>query len=176
MRVTSWVKTHHAGAYQARPVEPDAASRIIRKAKKPVLIIGARIMDRDAKPLEGALRLAKALKMPIVATAHTAKFLNERGFDNYAVMGIVEITNVATDEEWKGIKGYGRPDLVIVLGAHLDLMNATFQSLKNFSDIESISISPYFMVNATYSFPNLNDETWLKCLDELCEKVEKSRA
>lgn len=174
MRITSWVRTHHAGAYQARPVEPDAAARIIKKAEKPVLIIGARITDLNGAPLERAMRLAKVLNMPIVATAHSGKFLVERGFTNYVEMSVVEITNVATDEEWKGIEGYGRPDLVIVLGAHLDLMNATFQSLKNFSDIETISISPYFMVNANYSFPNLNDETWLKCLDELCEKVEKN--
>jgi CO dehydrogenase/acetyl-CoA synthase epsilon subunit len=32
------------------------------------------------------------------------------------------------------------------------------------------------MVNADYSFPNLDDELWIQCLDELCEKVEKSRA
>lgn len=175
MRITSWVKTHHAGPSQGRPVEPDAAARIIKKAKKPVLIIGARIADLDGMPLERALRLAEALNMPIVATAHSGKFLAERGFENYVEMGVVEITNVATDEEWQGIEGYGRPDLVIVLGVHLDLMNATFQSLKNFSDIQTLCISRYFMVNATYSFPNLDDELWLQCLDELCEKVEKRR-
>ncbi len=174
MRVTSWMKTHHAGPYQARPVVPDAAARIIMKAEKPVLIIGARIMDLEGAPLETALRLAKALKMPIVATAHTCKFLEERDFKDYVEMGIVEITNAATDEEWEGIEGYGRPDLVIVLGAHLDLMNATFQSLKNFSDIETLSISRYFMVNADCSFPNLDDETWLQCLDELVTKVENT--
>jgi CO dehydrogenase/acetyl-CoA synthase complex epsilon subunit len=112
--------------------------------------------------------------MPIVATAHSGKFLAEQGFTNYVEMAVVEITNVATDEEWQGIEGYGRPDLVIVLGAHLDLMNATFQSLKNFSDIPTLSISRYFMANATYSFPNLDDEIWLQCLDELCEKVENT--
>ncbi|MDP6612522.1 MAG: CO dehydrogenase/acetyl-CoA synthase complex subunit epsilon [Candidatus Hydrothermarchaeota archaeon] len=174
MRITSWVKTHHAGSYQARPVVSDEAMRIIRKAEKPAIIIGARIMDLEGAPLERTIRLAKALNMPIVATAHSGKFLAEQGFTNYVEMAVVEITNVATDEEWQGIEGYGRPDLVIVLGAHLDLMNATFQSLKNFSDIPTLSISRYFMANATYSFPNLDDEIWLQCLDELCEKVENT--
>jgi CO dehydrogenase/acetyl-CoA synthase complex epsilon subunit len=155
---------------------PDEAARIIGKAEKPAIVIGARIMDLEGAPLERAIRLAKARDMPIVATAHSGKFLAERGFTNYVEMAVVEITNVATDEEWQGIKGYGRPDLVIVLGAHLDLMNATFQSLKNFSDIPTMSISRYFMANADYSFPNLDDETWMECLDELCEKVETSRA
>lgn len=174
MRVRSWVRTHNAGITQARPVEPDAAARIINQAEKPVLIIGARIMDLDGAPLERAIRLAEAKGMPIVATAHSGKYLAERGFTNYLEMGVVEITNIATDEDWQGIDGYGRPDLVIVLGAHLDLMNATFQSLKNFSDIRTLSISRYYMINADYSFPNLDDELWLQCLDELCDKVSGS--
>ncbi len=173
MRVTSWVRTHHSGPNQARPVTPDAAARIIKNAEKPALIIGARITDKDSAPLERAIRLATAVDMPIVATAHSGKFLAERGFKNYVEMGVVEITNVATDEEWEGIEGYGRPDLVIVLGAHLDLMNATFQSLKNFSDILTLNISRYFMVNATYSFPNLDDEIWMESLDALLKRLEE---
>jgi acetyl-CoA decarbonylase/synthase complex subunit epsilon len=173
MRVTSWVRTHHAGPNQAKPVKPGTAARIIKKAEKPVLVIGARIADLDGAPLERAIRLARALGMPIIATAHSGRYLAERGFQNYVEMGVVEITNVATDEAWQGIEGYGRPDLVIVMGAHLDLMNATFQSLKNFSDVSTLSISRYYMVNATYSFPNLDDELWLRSLDELCDEVEK---
>ncbi len=168
----SWVKTQWAGPKQARAVLPDAAARMIKNAKKPVLIIGARIQDLNGALLERAIRLANARNMPIVATAHSGKFLAERGFKNYVEMGVVEITNVSTDEEWKGVNGTGKPDLVIVFGAHLDLMNATFQTLKNFTDIASLSISRYFMVNATYSFPNIDNEIWLRYLDELCEKCE----
>jgi|TARA_B100001971_G_C18240274_1_gene570318 CO dehydrogenase/acetyl-CoA synthase complex epsilon subunit len=173
-RITSWVKTHHAGSSQARPIEPDTAVRIISNADKPTVIIGSRIMDLDGAPLDRTIRLARALDMPIVATAHSGKFLIERGFTNYVEMAVVEITNVVTDNKWGGIEGYGRPDLVMVLGSHLDLMNATFQSLKNFSNIPTMSISRFFMVNATYSFPNLNDDIWIQCLDDVCDKIEKS--
>jgi len=168
----SWVRAQQAGPKQARAVLPDAAARIIKNAKKPAIIIGARIQDLNGALVERVIRLANARNIPVVATAHSGKFLFERGFKNYVEMGVVEITNVAADEEWKGIDGTGRPDLVIVLGAHLDLMNATFQTLKNFTDIASLSISRYFMANATYSFPNIDDETWLRYLDELCEKCE----
>lgn len=167
-----WVRTQQAGPKQAKAVLPDAAARIIKNAKKPVIIIGARIQDLNGALLERVIRLANARNIPIVATAHSGKFLAERGFKNYVEMGVVEITNIATDEEWKGVDGTGKPDLVIVLGAHLDLMNATFQTLKNFTDIASLSISRYFMVNATYSFPNIDDEVWLRYLDELCEKCK----
>lgn len=165
-----WVRTQQAGPKQAKPVLPDAAARIIKSAKKPVIVIGGTIRDLNGALVERAIRLANARNIPIVATAHSGKFLAERGFKNYVEMGVVEITNVSTDEEWKGVNGTGKPDLVIVFGAHLDLMNATFQTLKNFTDIASLSISRYFMVNATYSFPNIDDDIWIRYLDELCEK------
>ncbi len=167
----SWRKSQHAGPEQARPVLPDVAARIVKNAKRPVLVIGARIQELNGALIERTIRLANTRSMPIVATAHSGKFLAERGFKNYVEMGVVEATNALTDEEWKGIDGNGKPDLVMVLGAHLDLMNATFQSLKNFSDIPSLSIDRYFMSNATYSLPNLTEEIWLAYLDELIEKV-----
>ncbi len=172
MYAKSWVKSQHAGPEQARPVSPDVAARIIKNAKKPVLIIGARIQGLNGALIERTIRLAKSRSIPIVATAHSGKFLAERGFKNYVEMGVVEITNIATDNEWKGMDGKGRPDLVIVIGAHLDLMNATFQSLKNFTDISCLSIDRYFMANATCSFPNLTEEIWLAYLDELVEKLQ----
>ncbi len=170
---SSWSKSHHAGPKQALPVVPDVAARIVKKAEKPVLVIGARIKELDGAVLDRVLKLATGRRIPIVATAHSGKFLAEKGFKNYVEMGVVEATNALADAEWKGIDGKGKPDLVIVLGAHLDLMNATFQTLKNFTDIDSLSIDRYFMVNATYSFPNVTEDIWLSHLDELNEKVAR---
>lgn len=145
------------------------------KAEKPIIVIGAKIADHGGAPLEAAIRLAKTRDMPIIATAHSCKFLEEKGFTNYVEMGLVELTNVMSDEEWQGVEGYGRPDLVIVLGAHLDLMNALFQTLKSFSDIPTLSISKYFMINADFSLPNLDEELWLQSLERICEEVEKGK-
>ncbi len=168
---TSWSKSHQAGPKQARAVDPDVASRIIKKAERPVLVIGARVQELNGAILERVIKLSNEVKFPILATAHSGKFLLEQGFKNYVELGVVEATNLLADDEWGGIEGYGRPDLVIVAGAHLDLMNATFQTLKNFSKIPSLCIDRYFMVNATYSFPNLTAEIWLDYLDELLEKL-----
>jgi acetyl-CoA decarbonylase/synthase complex subunit epsilon len=172
---TSWSKSHHAGPKKALPVDPDVAAKIIGKSERPVLVIGARINELDGAVLERATRLAGLLKMPIVATAHSGKYLMERGFKDYVEMGVVEATNVLADAEWEGLDGYGRPDLVIVVGAHLDLMNATFQTLKNFTEIPSLCLDRYFMVNASYSFPNLTEEIWLAYLDDLLEKLDGSK-
>jgi CO dehydrogenase/acetyl-CoA synthase complex epsilon subunit len=139
-------------------------------------VIGGKITDHGDAPLEAAIRLSDAMKMPIIATAHSCKFLDEKGFKRYVEMGLVELTNVVVDEEWQGVDGYGRPDLVVVLGAHLDLMNALFQSLKTFTDIPTLSISRYFMINASFSLPNLDEELWIQSLQDLCEEVEKGRS
>jgi len=157
-------------------VRPDVAARIILKAEKPLLVVGAEIADHGGAPLRTAVRLAQELEMPIIATAHSCKFLEKEGFTNYVEMGLVELTNAASDPEWQGVEGYGKPDLIIVFGAHLDLMNALFQTLKSFSDIPTLSISRYFMINADFSLPNLDEDLWLQSLEDLCREVEKGRA
>jgi len=164
---TSWSKSHHAGPMRALPVDSDVAARILEKSDNPVIVIGARIKEQNGEVLKRIIKLATTRKIPIVATAHSGKFLMEEGFKNYVEMGVVEATNLLADPEWKGVDGAGNYDLVIVLGAHLDLMNATFQTLKNFTDIDSLCLDRYFMVNANYSFPNLTEKLWLSDLDEM---------
>lgn len=166
---TSWVRTQESGPKKAIPVLPDAASRIIKKAKRPVLVIGSKINDTS-----GVLDKVIALKktgIGIVATGHSIKFLLDKGTDAFQA-GVVEITNLLTDPDWQGTDGNGLPDLVMVMGVHLDLTNQTFSTLKNFTDIESMCLDRYFMVNATYSFPNVTDDIWLDYLDELIKKCE----
>ncbi len=174
MHATSWVGTQRGGPSEARAVTPEVAAKIIKNAEKPAIVIGARIKDVEGV-LERVIRIANTKNMPIVATAHSSRFLEECGFKNYVKMGVVEITNAATDPEWKGING-AMPDLVIVLGVHLALMNATFQSLKNFSEIKTLALSRYFMANASFSFPNLTDELWLEYLERVCRGLEAERA
>ena len=165
---TSWIKTQEAGPQKAIPVLPDTASRIIKKAKKPVIVIGSAINDVDGV-LDRVIKLKKK-GIGLVATGHSIKFLLEKGSDAPHA-GVVEVTSLLTDPEWKGIDGKGAPDFVMVLGVNLDLTNQTFSTLKNFTDIESMCIDRYFMINATYSFPNVTEDIWLEYLDELIEKL-----
>lgn len=169
LTATSWVKTQESGPKKAIPVMPDAASRIIKRAKRPVLVIGSAINDVDGV-LDRVIKLQSA-GVGLVATGHSIKFLLDKGADALQ-MGVVEATNLLTDPNWKGPDGKGMPDLVMVMGVHLDLTNQTFSTLKNFTDIESMCIDRYFMPNATYSFPNLTESIWLEYLDELVRKCE----
>jgi len=166
---TSWVRTQESGPKKSMVVLPDAASRIIKKAKKPTLVIGSKINDIDGL-LDRVIALQKA-GVEIVATGHSVKFLLEKGSDAY-VIGVVEATNMLTDPNWKGIDGKGQPDLLMVMGVHLDLTNQTFSTLKNFTDLESMCIDRYYMPNATYSFPNITDDIHLEYLDDIIGKLQ----
>ena len=165
---TPWVKTHESGPKKGMVVLPDAASRIIKKAKRPTLVIGSKINDVDGI-LDRVITLQKA-GIDIVATGHSVKFLLDKGSDA-RIMGVVEATNMLTDPEWQGVHGKGKPDLLMVMGVHLDLTNQTFSTLKNFTDIESLCLDRYYMPNATYAFPNITEDIWIEYLDELIEKL-----
>ncbi len=172
MFATPWVRTQTGGTTKAVPVMPDAASRIINNAKRPVIAVGAAINDLGDELVERVIKLHEK-GIPIAATAHSVKFFERKGVRDVYEVGIIELTNLLTDPEWSGVDGSGPPDLVIVIGINLDLTNQTFQTLKNFTDIPSLSISRYFMANANYSFPNIDDEIWLLYLDELVWKVKE---
>lgn len=168
MRATSWRFAMEAGPKMAKPVTADAAARIIRQASCPALAIGARITEHELL-LDVVERLSRA-GVAVIATAHAIKYTSERGIPAHKV-GVVEATNLLTKEDWQGFDGKGKPDLLIVFAINLDLENQTFQTLKNFSDVKTLSIDRYFMVNATYSFPNLTEEAWLEQLEELCRRL-----
>ncbi len=166
--LVSFKPSHQAGPKQAIPVKPEGAAQIIKRAKKPALAIGARITEHP-RLIEFVERLHKA-GLEVVATAHSIKYTSERGIPARRA-GIVELTNLLTREDWQGFAGDGKPDLVVVMAINLELENATFESLKNYSDTKSLCIDRYFMINADYSFPTLTEELWIEYLDKLCEEL-----
>ncbi|WP_456474855.1 CO dehydrogenase/acetyl-CoA synthase complex subunit epsilon [Candidatus Pyrohabitans sp.] len=168
MRATSWRLSMEAGPTKAKPVSAEVAARIIKNASRPALVIGARITEHE-RLIEFVERLGRA-RIAIVATAHAIRYTSQRGIPAHKV-GVVEATNLLTDPDWEGFDGKGKPDLLMLFAINLDLENQTCQTLKNFSDVKTLSIDRYFLVNATYSFPNLDESTWLSYLEELCQKL-----
>ncbi len=166
--LTSWRPTMEAGPKKAIPVKPEGVAKIISRAEHPSLAIGALIVEND-RLIEFVERLSKA-GISIVATAHSIKYTTERGIPAYKA-GVVEVTNLLTDPSWEGFDSKGKPDVLLVMAINLDLENATFESLKNYSDVKSICIDRYFMINATYSFPSLTEKIWIEYLERLCEEL-----
>lgn len=166
--LTSWRPTMEAGPKKAIPVKPDGAAKIVKRAARPALAIGARITENEK--LIGYVERLHRRGIAIVATAHSIKYTSQRKIPA-SKAGVVEITNLLTDEEWEGFDGRGKPDLLMVMAINLDLENQTFESLKNYSDVEGLCIDRYFMINADYSFPSLSEELWLEYLEKLCGEL-----
>ncbi|MFQ5815198.1 MAG: CO dehydrogenase/acetyl-CoA synthase complex subunit epsilon [Candidatus Hydrothermarchaeaceae archaeon] len=166
---TSWQFSNAPGPKSGMAVKPDVAARIIDKAENPMLVVGAGITELDDALVDAALRLAKA-GITLAPTSHSLKLFKEHGIEA-AALSMTELTNMLRDEEWQGLRGDGRPDLVLFLGIEYWLLSQMANTLKNFTEIETINLTKYYQPNTTYSFPNLTDALWLEYLDGVYEKL-----
>ncbi|MEA1864086.1 MAG: CO dehydrogenase/acetyl-CoA synthase complex subunit epsilon [Euryarchaeota archaeon] len=126
----------------------------IKRAERPVLIVGSELVS-----LNWALDLAKKQDIPVVATAHVAGMMREKGVDPDRVLGAIEITNLLKSPEWGGIRGEGQHDLAIFVDV-LHYMEAQMLStLKHFAPhIKTISLTKGHQPNADQSLPNLSEK------------------
>lgn len=172
MREIPWQTSNIPGPRMGISVNADVAHRIIARSKRPLIVVGAELLDEGDEALEKVLRLAR-LGIPVAATAHSAKRFGEKG-QKVVQMGITDLTDRLKDETWEGCDGKGNYDLVIFLGIEYWLLSQMAATLKHFSKIETVNISRYYQPNTTYSFPNLREDLWLGYMEELCKRCEKA--
>ncbi len=167
-RVKSWLPTADTGPKGGIAVSLKVMARVISEAENPLIVMGGECNVLDGKLMDCASRLSKKKNIPIVATADSKKWFNEKGIEAEQI-GLVEVVNMLLDPEWS--LNDSPFDLVIFGGIEYAMNNQMFNSLKNFSGTKSASISRYYQPNASVSFPNLTDEIWEEYLDKLCELV-----
>ncbi|NOZ77459.1 MAG: CO dehydrogenase/acetyl-CoA synthase complex subunit epsilon [Euryarchaeota archaeon] len=171
-RVRPWVPTAITGRLQGMTVGPAAIARTIKEADNPILIVGAGIMEElEGRLADYAVRMARARDMPVAATAHTISVLHDRGIQVQA-MGLSDVIARLQDPEWQGLNG--RPhDVAVAVGIRPRFLNNMFNSLKNFSDVRTVSIGKHNLPNASLSLANLTDDIWEENLVEICEYLER---
>jgi len=126
----------------------------IKRAKRPVLIVGSELAN-----LDWALNLAKMQDIPVVATAHVAGTMREKGVDPDRVLGAIEITNLLKSPEWGGIRGEGQHDLAIFVDVLYYMEAQMLSTLKHFAPhIKTISLTKGHQPNADQSLPNLSEK------------------
>lgn len=167
------------GTKAAKVIEdPEEFSAIIKKAKRPLMILGPRAVEWvvDGKPvIEWGLALAKAVNAPLCATSHVRGKLTEMGVKPESTLEVVEIINRLKDPEWKGLRKEGNHDLVMFLGIRTDLGNQGLSTLKHFAPhLKTMTLCKYVFPNADYSLPNYRkDDKWKTFMDSLIENVKK---
>ncbi len=164
-----WYRSDIQGYYRAKAVDANIASKIIKNSEKPVFVVGE-LITRDKEAVEILKEILKKLEnSAIIATTPNA--YKEFAEFNVYYVNVVDTANLIVSEDWKGLDGSGKPDLMIVLGMFHVLMEQTLSTVRNFSDIKSLAIDRFFQNNATYSFPNLTREEWLKYLKKLADSL-----
>ena len=157
------------GTKTARPVQPKVAAKTISKAKRPLMVVGAELL-KDKEALNRAVKIAKVLDIPVAATGHSIKELNDKGL-NVKYINIHSLGLYLCDPNWTGLDGNGCYDMIIILGHKKYYINQVLSGLKNFTNLKTISIDKHYLQNATMSFGNLDNEKHLEALDELIENL-----
>jgi len=167
-RVIPWQPTVIAGPKQGLLVTPETAKLMLEKAKRPLFVVGP--FGKNEPLMNHVKSIAEIWDMPIVTTADAFKSFYENRIETTSY-GIVEITNLLKDPEWKGIKGEGQHDLVVFVGVIYYIASQGLSTLKHFAPhLKTLTICKFFHSNADASFPNMNDEEWEIYLNKMKTK------
>ena len=164
-RIIPWQPTVIAGPKQALLVTPETAKMMIKKAKRPLMIVGPSAAEEPL--IKYATEISEKWKLPIVTTGDAFKAFNGRGIETKPY-GIVEIINLLKDPDWNGVKDEGQHDLVIFIGCIYYIASQGLSTLKHFAPkLKTLTLCKYFHSNADASFPNMKDTEWFHYLEKM---------
>jgi acetyl-CoA decarbonylase/synthase complex subunit epsilon len=157
------------GPETARAVMPAVSGKMLAKAKRPLLIVGSEVHDKDV--LERVVAMGRAgIQIAAVGDAYTS--LGDKGIDvHYA--NLHALASYLCDPQWQGLDGKGGYDLVAFLGITYYYASQAMSALKNFSKVKVISIDRYYHPNANMSFGNLKKDVFIAALDEVINQLPK---
>ena len=153
------------GIKMAQVLTPEQAAKIIKKAKRRIVVTGAQLREVDE-----AISLADGA---LVVSPNTLPHFKEKGAQPVP-MNKVNATNLLRDaSNWNGLDGKGSYDLAIYMGSPYYYESQMLSCLKHFSSCKTISISRFYQPNATYSFDNLSEKKWEQALADLLKFMEE---
>jgi len=172
-----WQCAEIAATKKANPMsKPEIAAAIIKKASRPLLIVGSYATERwmEGKELiEYLIDFATSSKVPVVATAHMVGEFLKRGYQPAGFMSAMDIGNRVVDHEWKGLDGKGPYDLVMFVGLPFYMEELILSGLMHFSpDQKTMTLDNLYHPHASWSFPNATLEEWAANLKVMTSKFE----
>jgi CO dehydrogenase/acetyl-CoA synthase complex epsilon subunit len=162
-RPIAWKPTARTGPKQGVAVNARTVERIIEEAENPILVAGPKVRH-DSVLFDAASGISKKYGIPIYATGGSIKSFSEKSVSAEQI-SLLHLTNLLLDPEWKTKKG--NVDVAVFIGTEYAIANNIFSTLKNWGDVKTVSVSPYFQPNAAVSFANLNAEVFKEHLEEL---------
>ena len=154
----------------------DVAASLIKKAKRPLLVIGSESVNLktdDGDLVDFAIRAMKYKKLTVVATAHMVGEFRRRGAKRVNGMSLFVLGKYLSDVDWKGFDGRGSYDTVGFGGFTYYMEWLVESGLKNFSGLQTISLEKSYQPNAEWSLGWMSESEWRKTLDRLVSKLEE---
>ncbi|RLE44602.1 CO dehydrogenase/acetyl-CoA synthase complex subunit epsilon [Candidatus Woesearchaeota archaeon] len=173
----SWQKAEIPGPVKGFQIdEPKRLAVIIKRAKRPLIVVGYRVvkMVRDKMDIVSyLLDLAKILGAHIVVTNTLIKNFADKGYEHVYLMPAMELIDRLRDSEWSGVDGKGGYDVVLFIGFPYYYEWLMLNGLKHFAykRIRTVSLDPYYHPNANFSLPNLSLDKWVVFLKSLKEHL-----
>jgi len=157
------------GPKMAKAVMPAVPGKMLARAKRPLLIVGSEVHDKDV--LARAIAIGqRGIQIAAVGNSYTS--LGDKGVDVHYI-NMHALASYLCDPNWKGLDGKGGYDLVVFFGITYYYASQAISALKNFSNIKVISIDRYYHPNADMSFGNLKNDVFLAALDEIIKELPK---
>jgi len=177
MACEPWQCAEIAATKKANPInKPEVAVALIKKASRPLLIVGSYATERwmEGKQLiEYLIDFANASKVPVVATAHMVGEFLKRGYQPAGFMSAMDIGNRIVDPKWKGLDGKGPYDLVMFVGLPFYMEELILSGLMHFDpDQKTMTLDNLYHPHASWSFPNATLEEWAANLKVITSKFE----
>ena len=177
MSCEPWQCAEIAATKKANPInKPEIAAVMIKKASRPLLIVGSYATERYMEGrllIEYLIDFANASKVPVVATAHMVGEFLKRGYRPASFMSAMDIGQRIVDPEWKGLDGKGPYDLVIIVGLPFYMEELILSGLMHFApDQRTMTLDNLYHPHASWSFPNATLEEWAANLKVITSKFE----
>ena len=177
MSCEPWQCAEIASTKKATPItKPEIAVAMIKKAQRPLLIIGSNATERymaGKQLIEYMIDFANASKVPVVATAHMVGEFIKRGYHPASFMSAMDIGQRIVDPTWQGLDGKGHPDLVLLVGLPYYVESLMLSGFKHFApELKTMTLDNLFHVHASWSFPNATLEEWANNLKVMTLKFK----
>ena len=170
-----WQPAMVPGPRQAHVLAPEMCGKLVKTAKRPIMIVGGDI-DRTAPAgldmVKYVVELADALKAPIVVSPGRFRAFNAAAPGRAVCMGLEAITQRLSDPEWRGVDGAGSYDIAAFVGGVYYFQHLMLSALKSFAPkLKTVSLDRFYHPNAGFSFPNLTEERWVESLQAVAKTV-----
>ncbi len=157
--------------------KPDVAASMIKRAKRPLLIVGSNskeIKTKDGDLIDSAIRILKTGRMAVVATGHLIKEFRDRNARGVHSMHLMNLGDRLRDPDWEGLDGEGPYDLAVFVAFPYYMEWLVLSGLKSFAqNLRTISLDNSYQPNASWSFGTMPDDDWEEVLDVIVSNIEE---